>query len=77
MGLISLVFTIVINLCLRPRLSARRSGALVDCSAFKEVPYVLFSVGVFLVFLGLWVVFQYVSIYALPERGSPQDQISH
>lgn len=47
----------------KPRLPPRKSGALVEWTAFKEPPYTLFSTGMFLVFLGLYPAFYYVGSF--------------
>jgi MFS transporter, MCT family, solute carrier family 16 (monocarboxylic acid transporters), member 3 len=48
-------------LMLRPRLSPRKSGPLVEWQAFKELPYTLFAVGGFLFFWALYFGFFFVS----------------
>ncbi|KAJ9667777.1 hypothetical protein H2201_001963 [Coniosporium apollinis] len=48
---------------LKSRLPPRKSGPLVEFSAFKELPYTLFLVGMFLNFWGLFFAFYYVSAY--------------
>lgn len=44
----------------RTRLPPRKSGPLVEWGAFKELPYLLFSIGMFLNFWGLYFAFYYV-----------------
>ncbi|KAI1799737.1 putative monocarboxylate permease [Daldinia bambusicola] len=63
-GYISLAFIIIINLLLRPRLPPRKSGPLVELSAFLEPVYVLFTIGVFLMFWALYFCFFYINTYA-------------
>jgi MFS family permease len=48
----------------KPRLPPRKSGPLVEWKAFKELPYVFFSVGMFLNFWGLYFGFYYVGSFA-------------
>ena len=50
----------VINMFTRPRLPPRRTGPLVEWGALKEIPYVLFSLGMFLIFWGTYFAFYYV-----------------
>lgn len=40
---------LVANLFVRPRLQPRKSGAIVEWGAFKEIPYSLFAIGMFFV----------------------------
>lgn len=49
---------------LRTRLPPRKSGPIVEWAAFTELPYLLFSIGMFLVFWGL-----YFAFYYLPSFG--------
>jgi len=58
---VALVVCVVANLLLRPRLSPRRSGPLVEWGAFTEQPYVLFAAGGFFLFWALYFGFFYVS----------------
>lgn len=58
MGLYALVIALM-----RTRIPARKSGALVEWSAFKESTYVLYCVGMFLNFWGLYFAFYYVGAY--------------
>lgn len=54
---------------LKPRLPPRRSGPLLELSAFKEVPYALFSIAVFLICLGQYFAFYYISSFAADVLG--------
>ncbi|OZJ01766.1 hypothetical protein BZG36_05303 [Bifiguratus adelaidae] len=49
---------------LQQRLPPRKSGPIVEWVAFKEAPYSLFALGMFLVFWGLYVGFFYIGSYA-------------
>ena len=55
-----LLFTIIINLLLRPRLPPRNSGPLIEWAAFHEPPYVLFTIGMFLIFWAIYFGFFHV-----------------
>lgn len=61
MGFILLVTMIFPLILMRTRLPPRKTGSLVDLSAFKEVPYLLFAIGNSLCFLGLYFAIYYVS----------------
>ena len=47
----------------KTRLPPRKTGALVEWKAFKELPYTLFSIGMFLVFWGLYPAFYYIGSF--------------
>ena len=49
LGFVQLGCLIVCNIGIRPRVPPRRTGELVDWVSFKEVPYVLFAIGMFFV----------------------------
>lgn len=49
---------------LKPRLPPRKSAPLFELSAFREPPYSLFIIGVFLFTLGVFFAFYYVSSFA-------------
>jgi MFS family permease len=49
LGFIQLGSLLICNAFIKPRVPPRKSGALVDWKSFKEVPYVLFAVGMFFV----------------------------
>lgn len=49
---------------LKQRLPPRKSGPLIELKAFKELPYALFAIGMFLNFWGLYIGFFYVGSFA-------------
>lgn len=49
LAFIQLLFLIICNIWIRPRVPPRKSGALVDWKSFKEAPYVFYAVGMFFV----------------------------
>ena len=59
-----LLCAIVFNAILRTRLPPRKSGPLIEWSAFKEPPYILFIVGVSLLYWSLLFAFFYVRGFA-------------
>lgn len=65
---IALLFSITALLLLKPRIAPRKSGPIVEWSAFRELPYVLFALGSFLNFYAMYFAFFYVS--ALPKTKS-------
>ncbi|KAL4894336.1 major facilitator superfamily domain-containing protein [Aspergillus ambiguus] len=64
LGFISLGTLIPCLLFLKQRLPPRRSGPLVELSAFKELPYLCFATGMFLNFWGIYVSFFYIGSFA-------------
>jgi len=65
MGFVVLFILIVINLLLRTRLPARKSGPLVEWSAFTEPAYILFTFGVVLLYWALY----FAPFYVSPPHG--------
>ncbi|PYH89424.1 MFS general substrate transporter [Aspergillus ellipticus CBS 707.79] len=63
MGFVLLFMAIIINLLLRTRLPPRKSGPLIEWSAFKEPSYMLFTLGIFLLYWTLFFAF-YIQVYA-------------
>ena len=62
----------------KPRLPPRKSGALVEWSAFREPPYALFTVGMFFVFWGLYFAFYYIGSFGRNILGiSETDSINN
>lgn len=59
-GLVAFVMALIANLLLKPRVFPAKSGPFVDLGAFKEVPYLLFTIGVCLYFMALYFSFFYV-----------------
>ncbi|KAJ5201868.1 uncharacterized protein N7498_006531 [Penicillium cinerascens] len=73
MGFVVLFMVIIILALLRPRLPPRKSGPLVEWSAFKEPAYMLFTLGVFLLYWTLYFAFFYVQVYATEKLGLSQE----
>jgi MFS family permease len=72
MGFVMLSTMILCAVFLKPRLPPRKSGPIVEWTAFKEKPYALFSVGMFLVFWGIYVGFYFVGSFGKDELGVSQ-----
>lgn len=60
MAFVTLLISIVINLLLRVRVPARKSGPLLEFQAFKDLSYMFFCVGFFLVYWAVYFAFYYV-----------------
>ncbi|KAH7305837.1 major facilitator superfamily transporter [Stachybotrys elegans] len=69
-ALILFVLLVVANVVLRPRNPSgqQKRRSLVDRTAFTDWPYVLFVMGCFVVFLGLYTPFTFGQSYALSEK---------
>ena len=50
---------------LKPRLPPRKSGPLLELGAFREIPYSLFLVAIFLICLGQYFAFYYIPSFAI------------
>ncbi|KXT10297.1 hypothetical protein AC579_276 [Pseudocercospora musae] len=61
MGFVVLITSVIAVVLLKPRLPPRSSGAMVEWEAFKEKPYTLFTIGMFLTLWALYVAFSFVS----------------
>jgi hypothetical protein len=66
MAFVSLFIAIPINLLLRVRIPARKSGPLADLRAFTELPYIFFVIGFFLIYWAVYFVFYHVRTPYLP-----------
>ncbi|PYI30806.1 MFS monocarboxylate transporter [Aspergillus indologenus CBS 114.80] len=64
LGFISLATLTPCLIFLQQRLPPRRSGPLIELTAFRETSYALFALGMFLNFWGLYVGFFYISSFA-------------
>lgn len=63
MGFVQLFNAIVILAVARPRAGARKKGPIVEWAAFREAPYSIFVVGIFLCLWGLYFAYYYVSLF--------------
>jgi hypothetical protein len=61
LGFVELACLIVVNAFCRQRVPPRRSGPLIDVASFKDPTFVLFGIGMFFTFWGVYFAFFYVS----------------
>lgn len=61
MGFVMMFNAAVIVTFARARLPPRPSGPLVEWAAFKELPYTLYTAGIFFLLLGVYLIYSYVS----------------
>jgi len=64
LGFVNLVSLSIAFALLKPRLPPRKSGPIVEWSAFKEIPYVCVVAGMSLVFGGLFFSYYYIAAYS-------------
>ncbi|KAF7506644.1 hypothetical protein GJ744_011576 [Endocarpon pusillum] len=71
-GFVMLSTMVLCAVFLRPRLPPRRSGPIVEWSAFRERPYALFSFAMFFIFWGIYIGFYFVGSFGKDELGVSQ-----
>ncbi|TDZ38404.1 Aspyridones efflux protein apdF [Colletotrichum trifolii] len=64
MALVQFVTLLVANIFMRARLRPRRAGPLIEISAFEERPYLLFTIGMFFNFWGVYFAFYYIGPFS-------------
>lgn len=74
LGFLTLFMLLQPWLFMKQRIAPRKSGPIMEWTAFRELPYALFSVGMFLNFWGLYVAFFYISTFAKNVIGLSQEQ---
>jgi MFS family permease len=72
MGFVMMINMAVVLPIAKKRLPPRKSGPLVEWSAFKDIPWVLFVVSTFLMYLVLFFAMTYVSGSTSPVPTGPQ-----
>ncbi|KAL8909104.1 MAG: hypothetical protein Q9207_000438 [Kuettlingeria erythrocarpa] len=72
LGFVMLALQAVSLAFAKPRLPPRKSGPLVEWAAFRELPYTLFAIGMFLNFWALYFAFYYVGSYGRNILGASQ-----
>ena len=60
-------------LVIRPLNYSAKRRALIDLSALRDPPYVLFGCGLLLGYMGIYVVFVYIQQYAVATAGVPSE----
>ncbi|OIW32791.1 MFS general substrate transporter [Coniochaeta ligniaria NRRL 30616] len=63
-GFVALFCMVTAIILIRPQLQPRTSGPIVEWAAFKEVPYLLYSVGAFLLYWALFFGSFYINSFA-------------
>ena len=81
LGFVMLALQAIAFIFMKSRLPPRKSGPLLELAAFREVPYTLFSIGMFLTFWGIYFAFYYIGsfgrdILGIGEQGSINNLLS-
>ncbi|KAE8827957.1 hypothetical protein HRS9139_07176 [Pyrenophora teres f. teres] len=69
MGFMMLAMGVCYCALLKPRLPPRKTGPVLELAAFKEMPYSVYLLGVFLIALGQYFAFYYISSFAVDVLG--------
>ncbi|TKA34242.1 hypothetical protein B0A50_00222 [Salinomyces thailandicus] len=69
LGFLNLALLAVVIAFMRPRLPPRKSGPLVDWSAFREKTYAFFVAGLFFVIWGIYYTFYYIASFGVDQVG--------
>ena len=72
MGFLMLLNALLILAFSRTRLPPKASPPLVDWNAFQELAFVLYCLGIFLVFWAIWIVYFFLRPFALDILGASQ-----
>jgi MFS family permease len=72
MGLVMLFNSILVVLFSKTRLLPRPAAPLLDWAAFRDATFVLYSLGIFLVFLGIWIPYYFIRPFAVDVLSSSQ-----
>jgi predicted MFS family arabinose efflux permease len=72
MGFVMLFNALLVVAFSRTRLQPKASTPLVDWNAFQEPTFILYCLGIFLVFWAIWIVYFFVRPFALDTVGASQ-----
>jgi predicted MFS family arabinose efflux permease len=72
LGLVDAVLLLTVNVFARQRVPPRRSGPILDLQSFKDLTYLLYGVGMFFTFWGVYFAFFYLSAFARDNIGFQQ-----
>ena len=74
LGLVDGIMLLAVNLFLRPRVPPRRGGQILDLASFKDLTYLLFGIGMFFTFWGVYFAFFYLSAFSRSDVGFGQTE---
>lgn len=76
LGFLNLGLLAIVIAFMRPRLPPRKSGPVIDWSAFKEPPYALFVAGLFFVIWAIYYTFYYVRMTPTDYMTAPANALT-
>ncbi|KAM3075713.1 hypothetical protein ACMFMG_007844 [Clarireedia jacksonii] len=74
MGFMALGLLAISNAIMKPRVSPKTKGSLIDITAFKDMRYLVFTLGLFFTFIGLYLPLYYTPTYGLVKLGMSVNQ---
>lgn len=72
-GFITLATLLIPIIVMKPRVLPAAKRALIDWTAFKSAPFLVFTMGTFIGFMGLFMFFFYIQLYALTKNITDQN----
>ncbi|KAK4542008.1 hypothetical protein LTR36_007208 [Oleoguttula mirabilis] len=69
LGFLNLGLLAIVVAFMRPRLPPRKSGPVIDWSAFREPPYAFFVAGLFFVIWAVYYTFYYIASFGVDKAG--------
>ncbi|KAI0052175.1 MFS general substrate transporter [Auriscalpium vulgare] len=72
-GLIALATLFISNVTMRRRITPKTTRSLIDWTALREAPFMLFTAGNFFAFMGIYVPFIFISAYALEKTDADEN----
>jgi len=72
-GFIALATLLVPNLCMKVRVLPAERRKMIDTTAFKSLPFMLFCIGSFICFCGLYMPFFFLQTYAIANKITTED----
>ncbi|KAE9973395.1 hypothetical protein EG327_009110 [Venturia inaequalis] len=72
-GFITLATLLIPNIVMKPRVLPAAKRALVDWTAFKSAPFMVFTAGTFVGFMGLFMFFFYIQLYAITKHATNEN----
>jgi len=72
-GFICLATLLVPNFCMKVRVLPAERRKIIDTTAFKSLPFMLFCIGAFITFCGLYMPFFFLQTYAIANKITTED----
>lgn len=74
LGLVDGVLLLTINLFAKQRVPPRRSGQILDLASFKDKTYLLYGIGMFFTFWGVYVAFFFLAAFGRDQVGFAREE---